>query len=142
MRINKYRVQLIKEQGTNYSASNPLDAGNLIETLFQASKRCEEHSWQICLDTKCKVVGVFELATGGMDFSVMDPASIARNALLTNARGVIMAHNHPSGDPKPSKEDIQITSRILQALNLLGISLQDHIIIGDTTLSMREHGYI
>lgn len=143
MRINKYRVELVKEQGINYeTATTPQAAADILERIFSASKRCEEHTWELCMDTKGRVVGVFELATGAMCGCIMDTASVARNALLTNAYGVIIAHNHPSGDPTPSREDIQTTGRIKAGLELLGIALHDHIIIGDSTLSMREHEYI
>lgn len=144
MRVNTYRVQLVKELGINYNAivTTPAGASALLERLYSASARCEEHTWQICLDTKGNVVGVFELATGTVCSCAMDTFAIARNALLANAYAVIISHNHPSGDPTPSGEDIAMTKQVRDGLALLNITMYDHVIIGNTTLSMREHGYI
>ena len=105
----------------------------LLDKAFNASRRCEEHTWEICINAKGKVVGLFELATGGMVSCTLDPASVARNALLVNAYGVMIAHNHPSGDPTPSKEDRQVTAQIKAGLTLLGLHLLDHVVIGDGT---------
>ena len=135
MRIVKYTTQLVKEQSFNYDceALNSEAVYQLLDKVFNASRRCEEHTWEICINAKGRVVGLFELATGGMAGCMLDAASVARNALLVNAYGVMIAHNHPSGDPAPSKEDRQVTAQIKAGLKLLGLHLLDHVVIGDGT---------
>ena len=63
-----------------------------------------------------------------------------QSALLNNAKGIIVAHNHPSGDPDPSPEDIEVTKRLIKAGNILEIDVLDHIIVGDHYVSLRERG--
>lgn len=147
MTVTKYRTQLVREYDAEYktrrAATSPAVVAGLLNEMFNASDRCEEHVWQLCLDTKMKVVAVFENSAGGLTSSICDPATVARNALLSNAYGVILAHNHPSGDPSPSNDDIQITKRISAGLTLLGLQLVDHVIIGDgLTASLKELGYM
>lgn len=144
MRINTYRVQLVREQGVNYKAEQvytPEGVYQLLNRMFNAQDRVEEHSWQICLDAKMNVVGVFELATGNETTCMMSPSSVARNALLSSACGVILAHNHPSGNSNPSADDIAVTKRVSEGLKLLDIQLCDHIVIGyNNYTSLREQG--
>ena len=143
MRIVKYQTQLVKEAGFNYEATamSPEEVYRLLEKAFNAPRRCEEHSWQICTDVQGRAVGLFELATGTRAACYMDPAAVARNAILTNASGVIISHNHPSGNASPSKDDLQATARVKEALALFGITLFDHVIIGDGQYtSLRERG--
>ncbi len=84
----------------------------------------------IFLDSRNKVLETLEVSKGGIDSSVVDKAEIVREASLASARAVIIVHNHPSGEAYPSKEDITITKEILKALEIVGIKLLDHIIIG------------
>ena len=80
---------------------------------------------------------------GGTTEITVDPAAIIRSALLVNAKNIIVAHNHPSGDPTPSTEDKNITMKIKAACQLLNLYLQDHIIIGEKNYySFLEHGLL
>ena len=81
------------------------------------------------------------LYKGGVNTLIVRPADFFRSALRENAVAFIMAHNHPSGDPQPSPEDVNVTRQVIQAGNLLGISVLDHIVIGrGQYVSMRERG--
>ena len=134
MKINQYTTLLVKDRATAYKAAetinSPATAADILRRLYHAGQLPAEQMWQLCLDSKCHVIGAFVLATGNINTCVCDVASIARNALLTGAAGVIIAHNHPSGDPQPSAEDIAATRRAKQALKLFDITLCDHVIIG------------
>ncbi|WMJ88263.1 RadC family protein [Anaerocolumna sp. MB42-C2] len=97
----------------------------------------------IMLDSKSKILKDMIISTGTINSSLLSPREIFLNALKYEAVFVILLHNHPSGDPTPSMEDIQITKRMKEAGNLIGIKLMDHIIIGDNKyISLSEQGYI
>jgi DNA repair protein RadC len=147
MRINTYTVQLVREKGINYEAEHeattPDTAYKAMCDIFKADVQTEEHLYMFTLNTKGKIVGAFEIGHGGLAQCGVTPATVVRNAVLTNAYGVILAHNHPSGDPEPSSADISLTKRMRQALDIVGISLADHIVIGDGRyISLKECGVI
>lgn len=97
----------------------------------------------LCLNTKMRLLGECVLSTGTVDRALISPREIFTEALLRGAVSVILLHNHPSGDPSPSKDDIYITRRVSDAGRLLGIELLDHIVIGDNCyVSLREKGII
>ncbi|MGB8455049.1 MAG: DNA repair protein RadC [Anaerocolumna sp.] len=97
----------------------------------------------IMLDSKSKILKDMVISTGTVSSSLLSPREIFLNALKYEAVNVILLHNHPSGDPTPSREDIQITKRMKEAGNLIGIKLMDHIIIGDNKyVSLSEQGFI
>jgi len=97
----------------------------------------------ILLDTKHRVIGESLVSMGSLDQASVHPRDVFRPALENSAAAVIVAHNHPSGDPKPSQTDVQLTERLQEAAYLLGIRLLDHIIIGDGVfISLAEKGYI
>lgn len=95
------------------------------------------------LDRKNCLIADEEQAKGTVDHVPVYPREIAKQALELNASALILVHNHPSGDPSPSASDIAMTDRILQALDALGITLHDHLIIGKSSeLSFRSSGYL
>lgn len=97
----------------------------------------------LMLDTKSKMIKEMEMTSGTVNASLLSPREIFLNALKYEAVNLILLHNHPSGDPTPSREDIHSTKRIREAGNLIGIKLMDHIIIGDNRyISLGEEGYL
>ncbi len=97
----------------------------------------------IYLNSKNRVLRLVEISTGGLEASVVKPREVFRIALEESASRVIVAHNHPSGDPEPSSEDIAITVALKRAGELLGVELLDHLIVGDGRyVSLRDMGYI
>jgi len=86
----------------------------------------------ILLDIKNKPIDKIELSKGSIDATVVDPKEIVKEATLRSASAVILVHNHPSGDTTPSSDDINLTRRIVEACNLVGVKVLDHIIIGKT----------
>ena len=97
----------------------------------------------VILDSKNRILTDVTLSVGSMHASIADPREIFLAALKKNGSSVLLLHNHPSGDPTPSKEDILTTKRISKAGSLLGIELQDHIILGQNSyISLKAEGYL
>ena len=82
-------------------------------------------------DAKCNFIGDAIISVGSTGYAFVSPKDIFRKALQQNASQIVVLHNHPSGDPTPSKEDIQVTTRLKKSAEILGLTLADHIIIGD-----------
>jgi DNA repair protein RadC len=78
------------------------------------------------------------ISQGNLNSSIIHPREVFKNAILSNANSIILVHNHPSGDINPSKEDIEVTKRLREVGNLLGIKVLDHVIIGDTFYSFGQ----
>ncbi len=89
-----------------------------------------EHCLAVHLDTKHRVLRTLTVSVGSLDHTFMTPHGIFRDALLANAAAVILAHNHPSGDPEPSRDDERVTRRLVDAGRLLGVEVLDHLVIG------------
>ena len=91
------------------------------------------------LDTKHRATGIFTVTTGTLDASLVHPREVFRPAVYNGASSVLLFHNHPSGDPTPSREDFHVTRRLKEAGKLIGIDVLDHIIIADgEALSIAE----
>lgn len=98
---------------------------------------------EVFLDSKCAFLGDKTVFTGTINRSILAPRELFKEALERNAAGIIILHNHPSGDPSPSRDDILSTERIVQAGRIMGIPLFDHIIIGDRKfVSLKSTGVI
>ena len=96
-----------------------------------------------CLATGNQVLAYHELSRGTVDTSLMHPRDILKVALLANATAVIVGHNHPSGDPTPSADDIRVTQRLKSAGDIVGIELVDHIVIADDRyFSFKDSGLL
>lgn len=94
------------------------------------------------LDTKHRLLTVEMVSLGSIDHTFMSPRDIYRGALLTNAAALVVAHNHPSGDPEPSRDDQLLTRRLTRAGELIGIELLDHLVIAEdrwTSLARQGH---
>lgn len=141
------RVVLEKEVSMNYPGENffiksPEDAVIICKKHLHIHEGSEEYMYMICLNTKNRVIGVFEISHGNVNSSIVGAREIFQKALLANAVSIILAHNHPSGDPTPSREDVEVTKRIVEAGKILGVQLLDHLIIGDQYVSLKEKGHM
>lgn len=124
-----------------YKISAPLD----VYTYVKADLMYEqvEHFMILLLNTKNQVTNKEHISTGTLNASIVHPREIFNPAIKKNANSIILIHNHPSGDPVPSNEDIEITNRLIDAGNLLGIRVLDHIVIGfDRYISFKEENLI
>ena len=141
------RVILKKEASTNYPGQSFIirsaeDVAILGRDYMQIHDEPEEHLYMICMNTKNRVLGVFEISHGTVNSSIVGVREIFQKALLANSVSIILMHNHPSGSPDPSREDIAVTKKVAEAGNLLGVELLDHIVIGDRYVSLKEKGYL
>ena len=97
----------------------------------------------LCLNIKNKLVNYSMISQGSLTNSIVHPREVLKPAILSNAASVVFVHNHPSGDPEPSMDDIEITQRLSKAFKICGISVLDHIIIGDNEYySFRNKGLL
>ena len=144
----KQRVVLEKEVGVycpevDRKMNNPEKIVGLAKHYLHMHELPEEYMYMLCMNTKLELTGVFEISHGTVNSSVVGTREVYQKALLANAVSIVLVHNHPSGDPKPSMEDINITKRLMEAGNIVGVQLLDHIIIGRPTyVSLKEKGYL
>mgnify|MGYP006280045375 CR=1 FL=1 len=113
---------------------------DVAEKLMLKFKEYEtERFVSVLLNTKNEIVKEVDISRGGIDGTLANPRDVFRAAVREGAAAVIVAHNHPSGDPEPSRMDIELTERLSKAAELLGIPLHDHVILGDERyVSMKE----
>lgn len=138
-RIPRYSVALVREDAATYVAATKAireakHAAELLRPIFATTDR--EMIVCITLDTKFYPIGINIVSTGTLDQSLVHPRETLKLAILQNAAAIILAHNHPSGDPAPSRNDQVITDRMVKAGELLGIRVLDHVILGDGTLDI------
>ena len=101
----------------------------------------QEHFVVACLDTKHVPLSVYRITTGTLDASLVHPREVFKPAIVEGASAIILSHNHPSGDPTPSREDHQVTSQLTDVGKTIGINVLDHVIYGCGTgeaVSIRE----
>lgn len=115
------------------SLSKPQDVFEVMNSVFQLNKRAEECVVLITLNNKNVPICVFEVNRGTVNQSVVGVREILVRALLCGATSIILSHNHPSGDPSPSKQDMDITKKLNKACELVGIRMLDHVIAGNNS---------
>jgi DNA repair protein RadC len=118
------------------------DAVGLFLKFLQETDR--EQFLLLCLNAKNEPTAIHTVSVGSLDASIVHPRDVYKTAILANSAAVIVAHNHPSGDPTPSNQDLEVTKRLQEAGELLGIAVLDHIIVGTegAYVSLREGGYM
>ena len=134
MRINTYATQLCRTGAVDYAVQRidgPASAITVCIQLFAPllSKRPQEEFWVVTLSTKNKVIGLHHITTGTLDASLVHPREVFRAAILDSSSSIILVHNHPSGDPTPSREDRAVTTRLTEVGKLIGIEVLDHIVL-------------
>jgi DNA repair protein RadC len=103
----------------------------------------EEHFWVLLLDTKNRVKDVLEISKGILDASLVHPREVYRMAIKNNTSSILLVHNHPSGDTKPSAQDISITKNLIDAGKILNVEMMDHIVVSEYGYtSLKEKRYI
>jgi DNA repair protein RadC len=110
---------------------SPEDVISAIGGTLRGKKR--EHFLTLLLDTRNRLIRVATVSMGSLDSSIVHPREVFKEAISASAASVIFAHNHPSGDPEPSEDDIELTRRLVEAGKLLGTLVLDHVIVGDGT---------
>ena len=121
--------------------SGPEDVADLL--LREMSSLDREHFRAILLNTKNRILGIRTIAIGSLNASVVHAREVFKAAVAESAQAVVLVHNHPSGVPDPSEEDIVVTERLSEAGRILGIEVLDHIILGrQGFVSLRELGHV
>src|SRR5690625_4646921 len=120
---------------------SPKDGANYVMEEMRTLN--QEHFVTIFLNTKNEVIHQETIFIGSLNFSIVHPREVFREAVKRSAASIICFHNHPSGDPTPSQEDIHVTRRLVDSGKMMGIEVLDHIIIGDRKfISLKEKGYL
>lgn len=118
------------------------EATNFFRQYWEQQPSADQERFVVaCLDTKHRVQSVVEVTRGTLDASLVHPREVFKPAILEGSAAIILSHNHPSGDPSPSREDHQVTNQLTDAGKLLGVNVLDHIVYGDgtgETVSIRE----
>jgi DNA repair protein RadC len=130
-RAERFRVQV----------SNPREVAELLLPMY--GNRPVEQFGVVLLDTKHRVMRTTIVTVGTLDASIVHPREIFREAVASGAAAIVVFHNHPSGDPEPSQDDLVLTHRLMSAGVLMGVDVIDHLILGNVCyVSMKEQGYI
>lgn len=139
-----YETLTIKEEINQYLQpltryTSPEQIFNTFNFLRQETK---EYFFAIHLDGKNRICCIDEVSIGSLNQSIVHPREVFKTALISSAAALILIHNHPTGDTTPSMEDIEITKRLREAGELIGVKVLDHIIIGDNFLSFINQGLL
>lgn len=139
-----YETLTIREEITNYLPPKEryTSPGQIFETFRFLNNETKEYFFTLHLDGKNRIICIDMVSVGSLNQSIVTPRETFKTALLSSAAAIILLHNHPTGDPTPSREDREITRRLKEAGELLGIGVLDHIIIGDTFMSFVEGGLL
>ena len=133
------RVEGFSEAGSKPLVKSPDDVVGLVRGRLKGKKK--EHFLALLLDTRNQLIKVAEVSVGSLDGSIVHPREVFKEAISATAASVVFAHNHPSGDPTASEDDIKLTKRLAEAGEIVGIDVLDHIIIGDKNfLSLKREG--
>jgi len=133
------RLEDYSEAGKKPLVRTPDEVVSLVRGRLKGKKK--EHFLAVLLDTRNQLIKVSEISVGSLDAGVVHPREAFKEAISVSAASIIFAHNHPSGDPEASDDDIMLTKRLAEAGEIVGIDVLDHIILGDkTSLSLKRQG--
>ena len=136
-----YSSKIKFSQMQKVTSSN--DAVEVLRTIWSDTMELREEFYILLLNRAKRVLGFYRVSQGGTTATVVDPKLIFSTALKCNANGVILAHNHPSGNTKPSQEDLSLTKKIKEGGKLLEIQVLDHVILtAESFLSFADEGYM
>ena len=123
------RLEGYAEVGKKPLVKTPDDVVGLVRGRLKGKKK--EHFLAVLLDTRGRLIKVSEISVGSLDTSIVHPREAFKEAISASAASVIFVHNHPSGDPTASEDDVKLTERLAEAGEIMGIDVLDHIVIGD-----------
>jgi len=133
------RLEGYSEVGEKPIVKTPEDVVGLVKGRLSGKKK--EHFLALLLDTRNQLIKVSEISVGSLDASIVHPREVFKEAISASAASVIFTHNHPSGDPEASEDDIKLTKQLAQAGEIVGIDVLDHIIVCDKKyLSLKREG--
>ena len=123
------RLEIDVDEKPKGVLKSPEDVAAMMRSQLKGKKK--EHFFVICLDTRNRLINCRPVSIGSLDTSIVHPREVFKEAVSSSAASVIFVHNHPSGDPEPSKEDTELTKRLAKAGEIVGIDVLDHIIVCD-----------
>jgi len=133
------RLEGYQDSEKTETVKTPEDVIALVRSRLKGKKK--EYFLALLLDTRNQLIRVAEISVGSLDSSIVHPREVFKEAVSASAASVIFAHNHPSGDPEASEDDINLTKRLAEAGEIMGIDVLDHVIIGDRKyLSLKREG--
>jgi DNA repair protein RadC len=147
-KIQPVRCKLVRDGVAISSPVESVSSGEAAIEFFRAYYRREalpnERVLALLLNNRNQIIGLARVSEGGIHGAALTPADVLRPAIAAGARAVILAHNHPSGDPTPSPEDVVMTRNVYEACEVVGVPLLDHVIIatGGRATSMLEQGLL
>jgi DNA repair protein RadC len=127
------RLEIDVDEKPKAVLKSPEDVAAAVSRQLKGKKK--EHFLVICLDTRNRLINCRPVSVGSLDTSIVHPREVFKEAVSSSAASVIFVHNHPSGDPEPSKEDIELTKRLAKAGEIVGIDVLDHVIVCDKSHS-------
>ncbi len=132
--LPRFRIMLVRESEDTFTKYPRFQNSRELFDCFreELASLDREHFVLITLDSKNRTIGYHTVSIGSLSTSIVHPREVWKSALLDSAAAVVFLHNHPSGDPAPSREDRECTNRLLEASKILGIRVLDHIIFGQT----------
>jgi len=145
MDISVFRLSLIKDRAIPYAKASliltPQNVYELVKEYLQGTDR--EHFIALYLDSRSEVIGINTVSIGTLTESLVHPREVFKGAILANAASVIVAHNHPSGEHHASEADISVTEKLKESGRILGIPIEDHVVIGaEAFTSFRQEGLL
>ncbi|AZB44994.1 DNA repair protein RadC [Bacillus sp. FJAT-42376] len=143
-RVSIVSLKLVRESSVLYKErriKSPTDAYQLLRDFLIDSDR--EQFIVICLDTKNQPTAINICHVGSLNSSIVHPREVMKAAILSNAASIIVGHNHPSQDPTLSREDVEVTNRLVEEGKIVGIEVIDHLIVCEESfVSLKEKGYV
>lgn len=133
-------VNMVKESSKGKQINSPRDVFNVMKPVLAENDDVEQF-WCIYLNNKNKIIATEKVFSGTIDQASVYPREIVKRIISLKASAVIIVHNHPSGDPEPSKEDSNITGKLWVALKSIQVTIHDHIIVGEEYYSFRDNGF-
>ncbi len=139
-----FETLVIREQPSQYLKpfTRYISPEQVFDTFSFLRQEAKEYFFAIHLDGKNRISCIDEVSVGSLNQSIVHPREVFKTALLSSAAAIILVHNHPTGDPAPSRDDIEITRRLKEAGEIIGVKLLDHIIIGDSYTSFVSSGLL
>lgn len=136
-----FELQVVRENASAYLDGRRYTTPSQVYELFQdMSRDSKEHFLCLHLDGKNRIVCFDRVSVGSLNQSIVHPREVFKAAILSSAAAVLLVHNHPTGDPAPSQEDRDVTRRLVEVGQLVGIRVLDHVIVGEGYYSFSEQG--
>ena len=139
----RYRKEVVREDAPAWVSKRYTSPSQVFEMFLDLRLEAKEHFIALHMDGKNRISCLDRISVGSLNQSIVHPREVFKTACLSSAAAIMLIHNHPSGDPTPSREDLDITARLRQAGELMGVRVLDHIIIGrDAYVSLADRGLL